>query len=65
MKVIDFKNFPSKLPVTSTIAVYLLLDKFNVPGWTWGIVGTIYAIVWVASIYGIIKQESVDIFKNK
>ena len=45
-KVVDGSQLPAKLPLTWTIATWLLLDHFHVPGWMWGVYWTLVAIVW-------------------
>ena len=65
MKVIHSKNLPTRLPVTSTIAWYLLLDHFTAPGWVYGVVFTLLGIVWGASAFRLGFQSAVDIFEGK
>lgn len=64
-KVISPKNEATKLPLWSTLISWLVLDRTQPPQWVWGVVGTIFALIWIASIVGIIRQEHVDIFKDK
>ena len=64
-KVISPKNEATKLPLWSTLIVWLVLDKTQPPQWVWGGVGTIFALIWIVCIVAIIKQEHVDIFKDK
>jgi hypothetical protein len=40
-KVIHKKNLPVHLPLSLTIALYLLLDRSNAPGWVWGALGVL------------------------
>ena len=56
-KVINAKNKSVPLPVVGSIAWYLLLDKFNAPGWLWGALGFAFTIVWVAAIVDIFNRE--------
>lgn len=63
--VINRRNLPSRLPVTSTIAWYLFLEHFNTPGWIYGVVFTILGIIWVVSAFFIYLEEPVDIFVKK
>jgi hypothetical protein len=50
-KVITFKQLPTRFPATSTIAWWLLLDRFHVPGWCWGMWGTVWVLLWIAMIF--------------
>ena len=60
-KVVSFKNLPARLPFTQTVLAYLLLDKFHAPGWVIGTVWTLVGIIWIATIYGIIHQDQVEL----
>jgi hypothetical protein len=62
-KVIKRKNLPSRPPLLLTAVLYLFLDKFNAPDLIWGILGTLMAIIWVAVIYSMVKEDDVDIFE--
>ena len=65
MKTIDRKNLSPTLPVTGTIACWLLLDRLGVGDVVWGVFYTLFGIFWAASIYALYKAEPVDIFKGK
>lgn len=60
--VIKISNLPNKIPVIPTITVYLLMDKLNPSMFVWGIVGTLWSIVIIISIYGLATQKQIDIF---
>lgn len=38
-------------PATATAVVWLILDRFHVPGWAWGVFWTLTALIWIASIF--------------
>jgi hypothetical protein len=61
-RVIKYRNLPTKLPIGSTAVVWLLLDRFQAPGWVWGAVGVICLATWAAVIYQIWIEDGVDIF---
>ena len=61
MKVIAFKQLPSRLPIQSSIVIYLLMDRLNAGALAWGIVGTLLVIVWLAAIYQVYNQEQTEI----
>ena len=60
-EVLSGKNMPIRLPWQFTIVIYLLLDRFHVAGWVWGVFGTLLGIVWVVSIYALCVQKNVTI----
>lgn len=65
MKVVSRKNLPAKLPIYSTAVAYLLLDKFHAADWVWGVIGTLYTLIWIICIVAIVKQEQVELFPKE
>jgi hypothetical protein len=63
-KVISPKNL-SKSPLLLGAVLYLLLDRFNASGVMWGIVGTIFGIMFIAWVIDLYHTENVDIFEDK
>lgn len=64
MKVVASKNLPFRPPVIATIVMWLFLDRLDAPDIAWGIMGTLYAIVWIAWIAYAFQKEEVDIFSQ-
>lgn len=62
--VISWKNLPARLPWVSTAVAYLYLDKYNAPGWVWGMVITLFAILWILCLLAKALQNQVDILKD-
>ena len=63
-KVISGNNIPVRIPVIDAIVLYLLLDKFNAAAWIWGVVGTLWAIMFIATLIATWNEKSIDIFKE-
>lgn len=59
-KVIAWKNLPTRFPTYQTVLAWLLLDRFHVPGYVYGIVGTVLAFLWVGSIMMMCKEEKAE-----
>lgn len=55
-KVISHKHLPSRLPIMTTIVIWLLLDRLHPPGWYWGVVITLVAILWIGGIVSITHE---------
>ena len=53
------------LPVNMTAIWYLLLDKFQPPGWVWGAAACFLAIVWIGVIVSIAKETEIDLLKGR
>lgn len=64
-KVVSPKNEATKLPLWSTLILWLVLDKTQPSQWVWGAVATIVVLIWIAAIIAMVKQEYTDIFKDK
>lgn len=64
-KTYYIKNSRPRLPVWSTIVIYLLMDKLNANDMAWGIVGTVCAIVWIICIIAVVNSKGIDIFEKE
>lgn len=51
---LNVKHQATSLPITLTIATYLLLDKLNVGEMAWGIYISIMVIIWIIAIVSLI-----------
>jgi hypothetical protein len=57
MKEIHPKYLPSRLPIWQTPIVFLLCDRFDAPGWVWGIAGTLLVITWIGAVIALCRCE--------
>lgn len=64
-KKISYKNLPVRWPLWSSITTWLLLDRLQPPGWVWGAVGCVFALLWIILIIAFFTEEHVDIFKGR
>lgn len=62
-KVIARQSLPAKFPFSFTGVVCLLLDRFNVPSWAWGVAITILVIYWIIIIVSILTEEEIKVIK--
>ena len=60
-KKIARQNIPHNFPLVSTTVAWLLLDRLDASGIVWGIVGTVFAILWVLVLLDIVWSDSVDL----
>lgn len=56
---------PAKLPLWNTVTAWLALDHFNSSDLARGIVWTVVAFIWIATIICIVREEKVDPFELK
>jgi hypothetical protein len=56
--VIPWSHLPAKLPLVQSIVAWMALDFYGAPGWLWGVLGTLFAALWVAAIVAMGRQES-------
>jgi hypothetical protein len=61
-QVISSNNFKTKSPIMVTLVLYLCFDKWHVPYWIWGVVGTLLFIVLIASVIDFFNTKEIDIF---
>lgn len=59
--VIEAKNIARVPPVFSTITTWLLLDRLHASGIVWGIVGTLFGILWIVALVVFFQQKPVDL----
>lgn len=57
------KHINQGLPIHFGITLYLLLDRFSAAQWVWGIVGTLYAILFLAKGYVVYHTSYSKSFK--
>lgn len=60
-RVISRKNLPSRVPVFQMMTVYLMLDKFDAPGWLWGVIGTFMVVALIGSLIEMHKENEVEV----
>gem|GEM_PF-6760706 len=64
-KVINSKNFQSRMPLFTYATIWLLLDRFH-PSLVWyGVAYTLISLSAFSVIYGWCTEERVDIFEGK
>lgn len=63
-KVLTHNNFPSRLPIWSSLTCWLALDHWNAPQWLYGAMGLFFLIVWGICINGILTEERVDLLNK-
>jgi len=61
-RVVAYKNLPARLPVWSTITIWLVFDRLKMPGWVWGAAGCLFIILWIVRFIEFWQQVETDIF---
>jgi hypothetical protein len=65
LKVIAWKNLPTRLPIWGSLVVWLTLDRLHAPGWVYGAAGAVVGIIWIICIVLLIHEKQVDIFEPR
>jgi hypothetical protein len=65
MKVIKPSNLPTRPPILLTVVVLLALDNWNAGDVTRGVFYTLLVIIWIVAIVMLVKEDHIDIFKEK
>ncbi len=50
-QVVSGQQLPTRLPITGTLVVGLLLDRLQAPGWLCGAAGVLAVLFWAIVIY--------------
>lgn len=62
-KVIDPLELPSYPPMVATLVWWLVLERLEAPGWIYGALGALLALVWIAWAFDLGTRESVKVIK--
>lgn len=66
MKVVKQSQLPTKLPIDTTVIMWLLLDKCKSPAWVWGGCGALLILLWIGCCVAIYKQDQTEVsFKEE
>lgn len=60
-KVVHVNDLPTRLPLTTTAVVGLLLDRFDAAGWVWGMVGTIVVLIWIFTLTRLWTERQIQL----
>lgn len=63
VKVISYQNKAASIPISWTLSIWLFMDKMGASPVLFGVFYAFITVVWALSIWKIIIQEQVDIFK--
>lgn len=55
--VLPLSHIPAKPPLLASIVYYMALDFYQAPGWAWGVVGTLMAVIWIVWLIVALQQE--------
>ncbi len=64
MKYIKHSNLPPKLPIHLGLFWFLLCHYFGAPGWVYGVLGTVWALLFLAELVRLWNGDAVDILKD-
>lgn len=60
-KALANKNTPRRLQLPFFAIVWLLMDRLQPPGWVWGAVGLLCALLFIAWVWDFFTAEDVEI----
>ena len=63
--IIANKYLPLRLPIVSTALCYIILDLYGAPGWLWGVMGTLFLIIWIATIWRAVDSKQGEPWREK
>lgn len=59
---IKYSNMPVKLPIISTVVLFIALDHWNASDLIRGIFYTLYGMIWIIALISVGLEKSVDLF---
>lgn len=63
-KFIKANNLPPQLGILRPIVWWLVLERFNAPGWLYGVLFTFIGIVYFAEVWRLFAADAVDLVGN-
>ncbi len=64
MKYIHVNNLPPNPHLITMAVMWLLLDRFNAPGWVYGVGFTIVGLISIAEICRWVTGKAIDLVGN-
>jgi hypothetical protein len=58
-------SIATALPIQNSVLAYFIMDYYKAPEFVWGIIITLFSIIWIACIYGVITEERIDVFEEE
>lgn len=65
VRCIKQSNLPPRLPILSTAVIWLLVDRYDVPGAWRGVIWTLWAIWWALVCAAVWFYEPVDVLAEQ
>jgi len=62
--VINPKRLPPRFPFLLTAVAILWLDRYNAPGWVWGVWATVLFVAWIGAGFAVWRCEFRDPFSG-
>jgi len=59
--VIKVSSLPVRPPILLAAVLWLLLDRFDAPGWAFGVMWTLIAMLVVGFLVGLKRTEFMDV----
>lgn len=63
-KVIKNSNLSLKFPLSTALAIWLILTELSAPSFVFGVFGTIFFLIGLLCIYDWVNTENIDLFKK-
>jgi hypothetical protein len=60
-KVIPFSNLQVKSPLLGLVVIYMAMDLYKAPGWSWGVYATLGFILVTHWLYRAFTDVMVDV----
>jgi hypothetical protein len=61
-KYIKGHNLPPRFNILAPLCWLLVLERFDAPGWAYGVVGCLFVIAWAVDAVRQFTWDAVDLF---
>ena len=63
-KYIKADNLPPKISILWPIVWWLVLERFDAPGWLYGVLFTFIGLIYMAETWRMVVSDAVDVVGN-
>ena len=65
VKFIKAGNLPPRVSIIMPFVWWLVLERFEAPGWEFGVVFTVLGITYVVELFRLFSGEAVDVIEGE
>lgn len=63
-RVLAKRRIPAKYPIIESVIVFMLIDTYDLSGWSFGLLVAYISILWLIRLSLKVNQKHIDPFNN-